>query len=70
MLRIVLIALGLALAAPAAAQGLFDDNEARRRIEVLRGQLNEQQKATDERLAKIESARSGASDRSARREVA
>ncbi|OGA41598.1 MAG: tol-pal system protein YbgF [Betaproteobacteria bacterium RIFCSPLOWO2_12_FULL_68_19] len=70
MLRIVLIALGLALAAPAAAQGLFDDNEARRRIEVLRGQLNEQQKATDERLAKIESALSGASDRSAILELA
>ena len=70
MLRTVLIALGLALAWPAAAQGLFDDNEARRRIEVLRGQLNEQQKAIDERLSKIESAVSGASDRSAILELA
>jgi tol-pal system protein YbgF len=68
--RIVLAALCCALALPAAAQGLFDDGEARRRIEILRGQLNEHTRAVDERLAKIEAAVSGAGDRSAVLELA
>lgn len=55
-------ALALACAVPAQAQGLFDDNEARRRIEVLRQQLEAQQRTIDERLGKIESS---ATDRSA-----
>lgn len=59
-----------ASAAPAAAQGLFDDGEARRRIEILRGQLNDHTRSMEERLAKIESAVSGATDRSAILELA
>ena len=66
----VLAVLASALAAPAAAQGLFDDNEARRRIEILRGQLNDHTRSVEERLAKIESAVSGATDRSAILELA
>jgi tol-pal system protein YbgF len=57
--------LAWAIAAPCFAQGLFDDNEARRRVEVLRQQLTESQRISDERLAKIEAAVSGASDRNA-----
>ncbi len=55
-------ALGLGGAAPASAQGLFDDTEARRRIEVLRQQLEASQRTLDERFAKIEAA---SADRSA-----
>jgi tol-pal system protein YbgF len=66
---LVLVALAFA-ALPAAAQGLFDDNEARRRVEILRGQLNEHTRAVDERLGKIEAAVSGAGDRSAVLELA
>ena len=49
-------------ACAAQAQGLFDDNEARRRIDVLRQQMDASQKAIDERLAKIEAS---AADRGA-----
>ena len=45
-----------ALAGPARAQGLFDDNEARRRIDLLRQSLDANQKAVEERLAKVEAA--------------
>jgi tol-pal system protein YbgF len=65
MRRALAVILLCAAAAPAAGQGLFDDAEARRRIEILRGQLNERTKAVDERLAKIEAAVSGADNRSA-----
>ena len=51
MLRATAAAVLLACAAAAQAQGLFDDNEARRRIEVLRQQLEATQKAVDEKLA-------------------
>ena len=51
-----------AAAAPALAQGLFDDNEARRRVELLRQQIEANQRSLDERLTKIESA---ATDRGA-----
>ena len=52
-----------ALGSPAAlAQGLFDDTEARRRIELLRQQVESYQKLVDERLARAESA---STDRSA-----
>src|SRR4051794_22909318 len=46
----------LALGTPAFGQGLFDDNEARRRIDVLRQELEANQRAADERMAKLESA--------------
>ncbi len=52
----------LGWACAAQAQGLFDDNEARRRIDALRQQAEASQKAIDERLAKIESS---AADRGA-----
>ena len=39
MLRSLALALGCATAFSAAAQGLFDDNEARRRVEVLRQEM-------------------------------
>ena len=55
-------ALGCALAWPALSQGLFDDNEARRRIELLRQQVEANQKALEDRLGKFESS---AGDRSA-----
>jgi tol-pal system protein YbgF len=52
-----LVALGaLAAACNALGQGLFDDNEARRRIEALRSQMQESQRAMEERLAKTEAA--------------
>lgn len=57
-----LAVLAWALAAPAFAQGLFDDGEARRRIDALRQQVDANQRAVDERLGKIESA---ATDRGA-----
>jgi tol-pal system protein YbgF len=57
-------------AAPALAQGLFDDNEARRRIEALRQQVSENQRLVEERLAKIESAVGASTDRSAVLELA
>ncbi len=50
------------LVRPAAAQGLFDDNEARRRIEVLRQQLESTQKSLEDRMSKVEA---GATDRNA-----
>jgi tol-pal system protein YbgF len=43
-----------AVALPVGAQGLFDDAEARRRIETLRRQVEANQQAIDERLARIE----------------
>jgi len=54
-MRILALLVLLAAAAPAAAQ-LFDDREARRRIEVLRQQLEESQKAITARLDKAEGA--------------
>jgi tol-pal system protein YbgF len=57
--------LAFATVAPCFAQGLFDDNEARRRVEALRSQLVENQRIVDERLSKMESAVAGATDRSA-----
>ena len=62
--------LALAVAAPCFGQGLFDDNEARRRVEQLRQQLTENQRIIDERLSKMEGAVSGATDRSAVIELA
>ncbi|HEY6821276.1 MAG TPA: tol-pal system protein YbgF [Burkholderiales bacterium] len=50
-LRATAAAVLLACAGAAQAQGLFDDNEARRRIDVLKQQLEATQKAVDDRLA-------------------
>src|SRR6267143_3081818 len=60
-------ALGCALAWPVLSQGLFDDNEARRRIELLRQQVEASQKALEDRLGKFESS---AGERSARLDLA
>jgi tol-pal system protein YbgF len=65
MRRLAAALFALAVAAPSFAQGLFDDNEARRRIEVLRQQLTENQRLIDERLAKMEAMLAGATDRGA-----
>jgi tol-pal system protein YbgF len=59
--------LALFAAAPALAQGLFDDNEARRRVELLRQQVEAYRQATDARLAKAETAAQEAAERSADR---
>jgi tol-pal system protein YbgF len=62
--------LALATVAPCFAQGLFDDNEARRRVEALRQVVVENQRVVDERLSKMETAIAGATDRSAVLELA
>lgn len=46
--------LGLCLVAGAARAGLFDDDEARKDIAALRGEVGSNQKAAEERLARIE----------------
>jgi tol-pal system protein YbgF len=70
MRRAALCLLACLAAAPAFAQGLFDDNEARRRIEALRQQVSESQRLAEERLSKIESAVGAATDRSVVLELA
>jgi tol-pal system protein YbgF len=62
--------LALLAAAPAAAQGLFDDNEARRRIELLRQQVEANRQATEARLAKAEAAAQEGVDRNAMLDLA
>ena len=44
----------LAAAAPAARAGLFDDDEARRRIEALRQELSQQGRDNEARIARLE----------------
>jgi len=46
--------LGLCLVTGAARAGLFDDDEARKDLAALRAQVGANQKAVDERLARIE----------------
>jgi tol-pal system protein YbgF len=46
--------LGLCLVAGAARAGLFDDDDARKDIAALRAQVGANQKAAEERLARIE----------------
>lgn len=46
--------LGLCLVAGAARAGMFDDEEARKAIVALRAQVEANQKAAEERLAKVE----------------
>ena len=70
MLKKIIFLAGCALAWPTAAQGLFDDNEARRRIEALRQQVQSLEAALNERVAKAEAAASSASDRGAILELA
>lgn len=65
MLRQLALAAGCALAFNAVAQGLFDDNEARRRIDLLRQEMSENQRQVAEQLKKLDAALSSASDRSA-----
>jgi tol-pal system protein YbgF len=67
MLRVLTTVVGLAVASQGAAQGLFDDNEARRRVELLRQQVEAHRKSTEERLVKAEAAAKEASDRAADR---
>ena len=49
-----LAALGLLLSAPAAQAALFDDDEARRRIEILRQELQQQSRDNEARIARLE----------------
>ena len=51
--RAALCAAALAAALPARA-GLFDDDEARRRVELLRSELAQQGKDNEARIAKLE----------------
>jgi tol-pal system protein YbgF len=64
-MRLLLLAAGLSLALNALGQGLFDDNEARRRIELLRSQVAENQRLVDEQLKKLDAAVTAAADRGA-----
>src|SRR6267378_1477561 len=63
MLRRLALVVGCAVAFNAAAQGLFDDNEARRRIDLLRAEVSENQRQVAEQLKKMEAALAGTSDR-------
>src|SRR2546427_190931 len=56
MLGRLALLVGCAVAFNAAAQGLFDDNEARRRVELLRQEFTENQRQVAEQLKKIEAA--------------
>jgi tol-pal system protein YbgF len=58
----MMLAAAAVAALPARSQGLFDDNEARRRVELLRQSIEANQRSLDERMTKIEGA---ATDRSA-----
>jgi tol-pal system protein YbgF len=73
-MRRLLLLLALACAAlPAAGQGLFDDNEARRRIEALRQQVQQvesAQAAAAERMTKLEAATADPASRDAILELA
>ena len=57
MVRAAVLLLATAFALPAAAQGLFDDNVARTRIEELRKQVEATAKGLEDRLAKAEDRR-------------
>ena len=54
MKRHAALLLGLCLVTGAARAGLFDDEEARKEIAALRAQIGANQKAAEERLARIE----------------
>ena len=63
-MRLAVFLFASLLSLPVFAQ-LFDDNEARRRIELLRQQLDAYKKSVDERMAKAEATATSAADRSA-----
>src|SRR2546421_11799251 len=65
MLRRIALVFGCATAFNVAAQGLFDDNEARRRIDRLREEMVANQRDVAEQLKKLNEGMAGASDRSA-----
>jgi tol-pal system protein YbgF len=65
-MRLAVFLVACAVALPASAQ-LFDDNEARRRIELLRQQVEANKKSTEERLLKAEAAAQDATERAADR---
>jgi tol-pal system protein YbgF len=68
MRRVLAFALlAVAAAGSASAQRLFDDNEARRRVELLRQQVEADRRATEARLLKAEAAAQDAVDRAADR---
>jgi tol-pal system protein YbgF len=69
-MRLLAAAVFALATAPCFAQGLFDDNEARRRVEALRQQLVEQNRLVEERMTKVETAVAGATDRSAMLDLA
>ena len=53
-MRLLLLLLASSLSAGALAQGIFDDNEARRRIDRLRQEVEAHRQATEARIAKAE----------------
>ena len=64
-IRAALSVAALSAATGALAQGLFDDNEARRRVELLRQSIETGNRAIEERLTKIEGTVANSSDRNA-----
>jgi tol-pal system protein YbgF len=68
--RLVWIVALLSAASWVQAQGLFDDNEARRRIDVLRQDFQASQKTLQDRLTRMEGALTAAQDKSALVELA
>jgi len=66
-MRLLLFLVASSLSVGALAQGLFDDNEARRRVERLRQELESHRLATEARLVKAEQAAQEAAERSADR---
>ena len=63
--RTALIIVLLLASSWARAQGLFDDNEARRRIDVLRGEFQTSQKLVQDHLDKLDAGLQAALDKSA-----
>ncbi len=66
-MRALLLLAFCAFATAALGQGLFDDNEARRRIELLRQQVEANRTATEERIARAEAAAKSAAEQGADR---
>ena len=66
-MRSILAIAALAFSSVALGQGLFDDNEARRRIERLRQEVEAYRQANEARIAKAEAAAQEAAERSADR---
>ena len=70
MVRKAILAWALAAAAAPLHAQLFDDNEARRRIELLRQQLETRNQSIEARLSKAEAAAAEGADRSALLDIA